>query len=162
MGKKLLVFSFIFILVIAIGAVLMPYFYGRGQSEHVFRDGRHNETTGRVEKLQIDPSISKYFDDNLDLTAFAPGSGWLKFISKDKSSPVLHFDSVSQTDIQKFNRFLMAAGAPLKVAFSNSVLYITSVEKIDGSIDKNKGNKAPHMVLRRDESGRVFLVSVAS
>ncbi|MFC1867127.1 hypothetical protein ACFL0H_03230 [Thermodesulfobacteriota bacterium] len=136
----------------------------------------YEEPPGRVEKLKIEGSVSKYYDENLDLVAFGPGSGWLKFKTRDGISPVLSFKRVTQKDVQNFNRFSSRLGLPIRVKFSDNVLRLSALrvgddpihvaditeKKIGANSIMNKGffpkEEPSRLVLRKDRSGKVFLV----
>lgn len=138
----------------------------------------YEEPSGRVEKLKIERNVSKFYDENLDLVAFGPGSGWLKIKTRDGISPTISFNSVCQRDIQKFNSYSKSLGLPLRVAFSDNVLRLSSIEKsndpsqlADITAEKigensimNKGffqkDAQPLLAIRKDPSGRVKLVAV--
>jgi len=180
MKKNRIVLSFVFIFFIASGAILFQHFNNKdGQITTIDLPEGYEQAFDRVEKLKIDGSVSKYYDDNLDLVAFGPGSGWLKFKTRDGLTPILSFNRVSRDDVVKFNRFSKRIGLPIRVAFSKRVLRITSTEKVDDSVrmaditeeklGKNsimytglKEEVSTRMVLRKDKSGKIFLVNVDS
>jgi hypothetical protein len=140
----------------------------------------YEEPEGRVEKLKIEGSVSKYYDENIDLVAFGPGSGWLKIKTRDGISPTLSFNRVSTKDIQKFNKFSESIGLPVRVEFSNNILRLTAdeeghdpiyvaditEEKIGANSIMNKGffeKEIPtRLVIRRDRNGKVKLVAADS
>ena len=139
----------------------------------------YSEPEGRVEKLKIDGSVSKYYDENLDLVAFGPGSGWLKIKIRDGISPTLSFKHVGQEDVRQFNKFAENIGLPIRAEFSNNVLSLSSENKgdqihMDDINDEKIGPDSiiskgfypeaakTRVVMRRDHRGRVFLVSTES
>lgn len=176
MEKKHLIISCVFSLFIFMGVLGFHYFDDRDpQITTVGLPEGYEQESGRVEKLRIDGSVSQYYDENIDLVAFGPGSGWLKFKTRDGLSPMLSFDEVSQDDVVKFNRFSKQIGLPIKVAYSNKVLRISSTEKTDESmmmaditaekLGKNsimvrgmRDDMPSRLVLRKDKNGKVFLV----
>ena len=181
MKMKLATVSLVALLLISGGTLTLKYLGDRGQDNILGPPEGYEEPEGRVEKLKIDGSVSKYYDENLDLVAFGPGSGWLKFKTRDGISPTISFNRVSQKDVKKFNRFSKSIGLPIKVEFTNNVLRLSSdevsedpvymaditEEKIGKNSIMTKGffnnvEEPTRLVIRKDRSGKVFLVKADS
>ncbi len=178
MHKKFIIVSLIGLFLIMGGTLLIKQSGEQSQSGMLGLPEGYEEPASRVEKLKIDGSVSKYYDENLELVAFGPGSGWLKFRTRDGISPTLSFKGITQRDIQKFNKFSKSIGLPVRVEFANNVLRISSdeigdepihladitAEKIGANSIMNKGffNKdvPTRLVIRKDQSGKVKLVAV--
>jgi len=137
----------------------------------------------RVMKLDIDENANKYFARGatrtfdgryaLEMTALTPGSGWLKWKTRDGISPIIDFKKVTQRDIRRFNQFSESLGIPVKLALSGKALRIFTKETEEdlarfakqGKIKKYRTPsgfykpKAPVQVaFKRDKNGRVFIV----
>jgi hypothetical protein len=138
----------------------------------------YEEPAGRVEKLKIEGSVSKYYDENIDLVAFGPGSGWLKLKTRDGISPEISFKRVTQRDVQRFNWFSKSVGLPIRVEFIDSVLRISAADADKGALHLAditeekigaksimvtgffKPEKLTRLAIRKDSKGKVFLVKV--
>jgi hypothetical protein len=176
MEKKLVKYSLVFVFTLFSGALIFQYYNNAEKGSVLGPPEGYEETVDRVEKLKIDGSVSEYYDENIDLVAFGPGSGWLKFKTRDGLSPVLSFNRVKQSDIRQFNRFSKGIGLPIRVAFSNRVLRISSikagdnhVQMADITVEKlgkdsimvkgfEREESRSRLVLRKDENGKVYLV----
>lgn len=137
----------------------------------------------RVMELDIDEKANKYFARGatrtfdgryiLEMTALTPGSGWLRWKTRDGISPILDFKKVSQRDVQRFNQFSKSIGMPVRLALAGKTLQISTNETADdltrfaqqGKIKKYSAPngfykpKAPVQVaFKRDKNGRVFIV----
>jgi len=137
----------------------------------------------RVMELDIDENANKYFARGatrrfdgrfaLEMTALTPGSGWLKWKTRDGISPIIDFKKVTRRDIQRFNQFSESLGMPVRLALSGKTLQIVTKETKEdlshfakqGKIKKYRTPngfykpKAPvQMVFKRDKNGRVFVV----
>ena len=167
------------VLFLVVGGILMINNYW-GDQRHGSIMGPpegYEEPGGRVERLKIESSISKYYDDQIDLVALGPGSGWLKLKTRDGISPTLSFKRVSQRDVQRFNRFSQSLGLPVRAEFSDNVLRLSAevadegedtVFVADNEEDKTYTDLMPkdfygpeeptRLVIRRDQRGKVFLV----
>ena len=152
MEKKISKYSLLVVFGLISGALIFQYYNCAERGNMPGPPEGYEETVDRVEKLKIDDSVSEYYDENLDLFAFGPGSGWLKFKARYGLSPVLSFDCITQSDIRQFNRFSKSIGLPIRVAFCNRVLSVSST--VTG--DENH----PHLSLRRDVRGKVYLVKI--
>ena len=51
-----------------------------------------------VKNLDIAENVHKY-NDVIDLVAIAPGSGWLRFKTRDELTPVINFFKVTEKDV---------------------------------------------------------------
>ena len=126
----------------------------------------------RIEELDISESVQKYHE-SIELVAFAPGSGWLRFKTRDGITPTLSFFDVTDEAIDQFNQFSKSIGEPIRVAVSGKVLKITAEETAAdlerfadaGEVDekyKLKGfyrpEPLPALALRKDANGNIFLV----
>lgn len=126
----------------------------------------------RIEELDISESVQKYHE-SIELVAFAPGSGWLRFKTRDGITPTLSFFDVTDEAIDQFNKFSKSIGEPIRVAVSGKVLKITAEETAAdlerfadaGEVDekyKLKGfyrpEPLPTLALRKDANGNIFLV----
>lgn len=165
MKRKLALISLIGLAVILGGKITMHFH--RGGEMPGLPEG-YEEPAGRVEKLKIEAGVYDYYDKNLDLVAFGPGSGWLKFKTEDGSGPTLSFDRVSQKDVKRFNEFSLGLGLPVRVGFSRKVLRISSEEPSDEpekdrtcspGEDRSREKRPPtRLVIRKDISGKVLLL----
>ena len=175
MKKKISTVSLLVLFLIAGGTFMVREL---GEQHEIGLPEGYQEPGGRVEKLRIERSVSKYYDDHLDLVAFGPGSGWLKLKTRDGISPTLSFNRVTQKDIQRFNSYSTNIGVPIKVSFSNNILRLSSDkvsddptmmaditrEKLGAKSIMNTGffkkDTQTRLVIRKDHSGKVRLVSV--
>ncbi|MBW2610092.1 MAG: hypothetical protein JRC68_07085 [Deltaproteobacteria bacterium] len=175
--KRIGLFCLIGLFVI-VGGVFMINYRGERLGEVIGPPEGYEEPAGKVKRLKIGGSVSKYYDDNIDLVAFGPGSGWLKLKTGDGLSPTLSFNRVSQKDIQRFNQFSRSLGLPIRAEFSDNVLSLSAVgeetdsiyvaditeEKIGADSIMNTGpfqaEEAPRLAIRKDGNGKVFLVAV--
>ena len=180
MKKKWGIVSVIAIFLISVGILMVHYMGDFNQDTIIGTPEGYEEPEGRVEKLKIEGSVSKYYDENIDLVAFGPGSGWLKLKTRDGISPTLSFKRVTQKDVQKFNKFSKNLGLPIRVSFSGNALSLTTEmtgddpiyvaditeEKIGANSIMNKGwyrKEGPtRLAIRKDQSGKVFLVAADS
>lgn len=138
----------------------------------------YEESAGRVEKLKIEGSVSKYYDENIDLVAFGPGSGWLRLKTRDGISPEISFKQVTQRDVRRFNWFSKSIGLPIRAEFTDSVLRISAADGdknavhladiTEEKIGRNsimvtgffQPEKPTALAIRKDRKGKVFLVKV--
>ena len=137
----------------------------------------------RVMELDIDKNANKYFASGatrsfdgryaLEMTALTPGSGWLKWKTRDGISPIIDFKKVTQRDVQRFNQFSESLGMPVRLALSGKALQIFTKEtEADlaryAQQEKIKHYRAPNgfykpkapvqVAFKRDKNGRVFIV----
>jgi hypothetical protein len=132
----------------------------------------------RIERVDVENNVSKYCDHSLELVAFAPGSGWIKIKTRRGASPTLSFDSVSNEDVQRFNRFAERVGVPIRTKLSGNVLHLivdktqnkaTFVADSEGWQTKVlakslaqmgiwQSKEPTRLAVQRDKDGRVFLV----
>lgn len=180
MKRKIIIVSITGLFLVIGGTLTMKHLGDRDDGGPLGLPEGYEEPEGRVEKLKIEGSVSKYYDDHIDLVAFGPGSGWLKIKTRDGISPTLSFNRVNEEDIRKFNRFSKSIGLPIRVEFSNNILRLTSdepvhdpiyvaditEEKIGANSIMNKGffeKEIPtRLVIRKDRNGKVKLVSADS
>jgi len=165
MKRKLAIFSLIGLLIVLGGKLTMNF---QGNGDIPGAPEGYEEPAGRVEKLKIEAGVYDYYDKNLDLVAFGPGSGWLKFKTMDEGGPTLSFDRITQKDVKKFNEFSLGLGLPVRVGFSRNVLCISSGDSSDepeknqtsspGENRSLKKGQSTRLVIRKDISGKVFLV----
>ena len=156
MKRKLAIIPLIGLAIILGGKLTMHFHVG---SDIPGMPEGYEEPAGRVEKLKIEPGVYDYYDKNLDLVAFGPGSGWLRFKTVDESGPRLSFNRVTQKDIRRFNEFSLGLGLPVRVAFYRNVLRISSDGSGgDGENRSNEKGETTRLVIRKDTSGKVFLV----
>lgn len=178
MRKKIIIVSITGLLLMTGGTLTVRHLGDQNNGTRPGLPEGYEEPETRVEKLKIEGSVSKYYNDHIDLVAFGPGSGWLKLKTRDGISPTLSFNRVSKKDIRKFNRFSKSIGLPVRVEFSDNILVLTSdetghdpiyvaditAEKIGTHSIMNKGffeKEIPErLVLRKDRNGKVRLVSV--
>lgn len=128
----------------------------------------------KVEKLDIADNVHKY-RKHIELVAFAPGSGWLKFNTRG-IAPSISFFNTSEKEVQKFNQYAVTNGHPLRVALTGRSLSIYAEETEEdlkrfagkGEVsEKNKLKGFYHpeplsrLKVRKDSSGRVFLVKAS-
>jgi len=131
----------------------------------------------RVEKLVIEKHVKRSFDKRLELVSFAPGSGWLKLVTRDQITPVLRFKSVTERDIQEFNEVSESIGYPFRTRLVGKVLYVqhiqnhkedaawnTTVAMIDSKTTQERAffelDSQPRVMMAKDKSGNVRLVKV--
>lgn len=180
MKSRLGIVSLIGLFLIAGGTLTLKYLEETHLSGIIGPPEGYQAPEGRVERLKIEGSVSKYYDESIDLFAFGPGSGWLKLKTRDGQSPTLSFNHVSKNDVKKFNTFSECLGLPIRVNFSNNLLRLFSTE-VDGDpiqmaditakkIGANSGansimNKGlnhekedTRLVMRKDRNGKVVLV----
>ncbi len=141
----------------------------------------------RVMKLDIAENANKYFskgvssisgsyqgNTRLTMVAFAPGSGWLRWQTRDGLTPMIEFKKVTQREIDQFNNFSKSIQAPIRLALSGKVLKIwaeetqadlTSFMQANGTIRDYKAPsgffklKAPPAVMvKKDKDGKIFIV----
>ena len=176
MEKKLAKYSLVFVFALFSGVLIFQYFNNAEKRSMLGPPEGYEETIGRVEKLKIDGNVSEYYDENIDLVAFGPGSGWLKLKTRDGLSPVVSFNRVKQSDIRQFNRFSKGIGLPIRVTFSNRVLRISSIKAEDNYVQMaditaeklgkdsimvkgfEREESRSRLVLRKDVDGKVYLV----
>lgn len=139
------------------------------------KENSNRGKTNRIERLDIAEEVHKYHEI-LELVAFAPGSGWIKFKTRDELSPTVNFFNTTMDDIRRFNAFSKSIGEPIRLALRGNVLSITAQEtgqdlarfadKSDSKSVRLKGFYYPEpltrIAIRRDESGRIFLVKAES
>lgn len=140
----------------------------------------------RIQELVIEKGVSRSIGKSLELVTFAPGSGWLRlndtltpvvFFSRVPQrlnythSALISFNSVTQEDIQKFNRFAESIGYPFRVKLAGNVLHIQHIRNrilgtesaIDMRATQKRGffkvKERPRMVLSRQKSGKILLAA---
>jgi len=176
--KKKGIFCLIGIFMIMSGGLIVNHLGDRQGRDIIGPPEGYEAPVSKVKKLKIRGSVSKYYDDNIDLVAFGPGSGWLKLKTRDGISPTLSFNGVSQRDIQIFNQFSQNAGLPIRAEFSDNTLRLSTVgddadsihiaditeEKLGADSIMSAGlykvEKPPRLAIRKDRSGKVFLVAI--
>ena len=123
--------------------------------------------------------MAKSLDKRLQLVTLAPGSGWLKLITRDLISPVLRFRSVSRKDIKRFNNVSESIGYPFRTKLVGRTLYIqhirnhkgrapggdTVAKAIDIAATKERrffelDDRQPRVVMARNKDGKIFLVEI--
>jgi len=129
----------------------------------------------KVTDLDIASNVPKYYEDFLEIVAFAPGSGWMKLKTRDGISPTIAFDGVTAEAIEAFNRLATSQGLPLRASLDGSRLSLTAQETENDfayfaakgqpaspppTIAFYKPNPGPQLAMQKDESGKVFLVRV--
>lgn len=184
MEKKCL-FSVLFVLSF-LGGLLTSTFWEETKRQRAFvtkpegytdpdKDHSNRGKTNRVERLDIAEEVHKYHEI-LDLVAFAPGSGWIRFKTRDELSPTVNFFNSTMDDIRRFNAFSKSIGEPIRLALRGNVLSITAEEtgqdlarfanKSDSESVRLKGFYHPEpltqIAIRRDNIGRIFLVKAES
>lgn len=127
----------------------------------------------RVTRLDVADEVQKYLVGTLELVAMSPGSGWIKFNTTDGISPLISFDRVHLRDVEQFNRFARQTGEPIRVALHGDTLQVFAEEtalhlaRFEGKtlpplrkigFYRPKSGQDVQLALRRDESGRVYLV----
>ncbi len=137
-------------------------------------EARLQKRTGdvRIKKLEIADNVHKYHE-TIELVAFAPGSGWIKFKTRDGITPTISFFSVTEKDIKDFNQFARSINEPVRVELYGNALKISAQETEGdmarfagkeqmGEIQKLRGfyHRAPltKLAFHKDSSGRIFLV----
>jgi hypothetical protein len=125
----------------------------------------------RIEKLDIKDTVTRY-ENILELVAFTPGSGWLRFKTGSGISPLLSFNRVSRKDIQGFNRFSENLGLPIRAELHGNMLRLTADDDDESIIVSDNANgakstmqrgfyepeKPPQLAISRYQNGSVFLV----
>lgn len=106
----------------------------------------------RVEQLKIEKGVLKYYKDNLEYVAFAPGSGWIKLKTIDGISPTLSFKKLKDEDIQGFNRFTREVGIPLQAEFTDNTLRLSLTDAEKRAIMIAKSNTETWQSLASTES----------
>lgn len=132
--------------------------------------------THRVRKGKSTGNGGAKYSDNyaLEMLAFAPGSGWLRWKTRDGITPILEFKKVTQRDIHRFNQFPKSIQMPIRLALSGKILRIWAEEtqkdlsrfmQADGTIKQYKSPKGffklkapPEVMLAKDKDGKVFIV----
>lgn len=130
----------------------------------------------RVTDLAIAPNVPKYYEDFLEIVAFAPGSGWMKFKNRDGLSPMLSFDGVTAEGIEAFNRFAASQGMPLRASLDDGgCLSLTAQETENDfaywasrgeptqpppTVAFYKPNLGPQLAMQKGVNGKVYLVRV--
>lgn len=117
-----------------------------------------------------DRGVSRY---SLEMLAIAPGSGWLKWQTRDGLSPMIEFKKVTQRDIDRFNQFTKSINMPVRIAVSGKVLKIWAEEtradiapfiRADGTTKQYKAPNGffkpkaqPEFLVKKDKSGKTFI-----
>ena len=129
----------------------------------------------RIEKLDIADNVHKYHE-SVELVAFAPGSGWIRFKTRDGITPTISFFKATEEEVQKFNQFAISIGEPIRVSLSGGILSITAEEtmkdlmRFAGKGDVSEKNRLkgfyyqeplPMLAIRKDSSGKIFLVKAS-
>jgi len=139
-------------------------------------------TTGQVKAgpvkvmdLDIAANVPKYYEDFLEIVAFAPGSGWMRFKTLDGLSPTISFNGVTADAIEAFNRFAISQGLPLRAEMEGTLLSLSAHEtENDFAYFASKGEPAqpppkiafykpspgPQLAMQKDADGKVYLVRV--
>lgn len=181
MKKAHIIILAIFLLSVAFLPSFLLKDSGRAKAEGQENRFPHSQTSGekkqegtRVERIDIDENVHKYHED-LELVAFAPGSGWLQLKTRNGISPIISFFSVTEREIQKFNEFSEIIGAPIRISITRNVLRI-SAEETDADLkrfSKTGKDDNEHRItgfyrpgplraisLRKDPEGNIFIVNV--
>lgn len=133
----------------------------------------------RVHSLGVEEGVQKYYADNVEIVAFAPGSGWVRMKARDGFGPIISLNDVSSEDIEKFNRFSQSLGSPIRAKLMGDTLSVVlEQEEIDYLVAKYNVSEAalrlvteqihwrsedlPRLAIHRDGDGRVFLVDEKS
>ncbi len=126
----------------------------------------------RIKNLEIAENVHKYHE-SIELVAFAPGSGWIKFKTRDGITPTISFFSVTEEEINDFNKFARSINEPVRVELSGDALKI-SVQETEEDIARFAGkekvaadqklrgfiHRTPltRVAFHKDKNGRIFLV----
>lgn len=132
----------------------------------------------RVQSLGIEEGVQKYYADDVEIVAFAPGSGWVKMKTREGISPIISLAGVSSEDIERFNRFSESCGFPIRVRLAGNELKVSlEQETVEYLMVKNNESEAalrmvseqiqwhseqhPRLAIHKDKDGRVSLVDEA-
>jgi hypothetical protein len=131
----------------------------------------------RVQSLGVEEGVQKYYGDIVEIVAFAPGSGWVKMKTRDGYglSPIISLKSVSNEDIERFNRFSESYGFPVRVKLEGDILNVSLEQReIDYLVARNMSSEdelrlvseqiawrsepLPRLAIYRDREGRISLI----